>query len=140
VGFSMPHHQFIKRMLTSLLFSSGTGSGSQATLLLDPITAKDLKEDEGFETKEKLSEWLMKNGSMPASLYWARRHDDLKKAKEGIEPFATWLKYPEDSFIPVSPFRAGMPIEIIVVGGETNAFMMAGDFRHASSASVDKWR
>jgi hypothetical protein len=138
-GFATPHHQFLKRMLTAF-FSSGSGSGNQAALLLDPITARDLQEVEGFDTKEKLSEWLMKNGSSPASAYWARNRDDLKKAKEGIEPFASWLKYPEGAFLPVSSFRSETPIEIIVVGGETNAFMMAGDFRYVSGASVDKWR
>ncbi len=138
-GFATPHHQFINRMLTAL-FYSGTGSGSQAILLLDPITARDLRDDEGFDTKEKLSEWLMKNAMTPASLYWSRRRDELQKAREGIEPFASWLKYPEASFLPVSSFRPETPIEIVVVGGETNAFLMAGDFRYVSGASVDKWR
>jgi hypothetical protein len=138
-GFALPHHQFIKRMLTGLL-GSGTGSGSQATLLLDPIAARDLRNDEGFDTKEKLSEWLMKNGTSPAQQYWTRHADELKKGKEGIEPFASWLKYPEDAFLPVSNFRPETPIEIIVVGGETNAFLMAGDFRYVSGASVDNWR
>jgi hypothetical protein len=138
-GFASPHHQFIRQMLTAF-FYSGTGSGSQATLLLDPITAKDLRNDEGFDTKEKLSQWLVENGLTPASRYWRRRDDEMKKAKEGVEPFASWLKYPEDAFIPVSSFRSEMPIEIVVVGGETNAFLMAGDFRYVSGASVDKWR
>ncbi len=138
-GFALPHHQFINRML-SAFFYSGTGSGSQATLLLDPITAQDIRNDEGFDTKERLSEWLMKNAMTPASLYWARRGGALKKAQEGVAPFASWLKYPEGSFLPVSNFRSEVPIEIIVVGGETNAFLMAGDFRYVSGASVDKWR
>lgn len=138
-GFAMPHHKFIRRMLTSFNYS-GAGSAGQATLLLDPITAKDLRDDEGFATKEALSEWLQKNSLVPASRYWVRRGDELKKAKEGIEPYATWLKYPEDSFIPVSNYNPQRPIEIIVVGGETNAFLMAGDFRYVSGASVDRWR
>jgi hypothetical protein len=108
--------------------------------LLDPITARDLRDDEKFDTKEKLSEWLMKNGSSPARQYWARHAEDLKKGKEGVEPFASWLRYPEDAFIPVSNFRPETPIEIVVVGGETNAFLMAGDFRYVSGASLDKWR
>jgi len=138
-GFALPHNKFIQRMLTAM-FYSGTGGGGQATLLLDPITAKDLRNDEGFETKEKLSEFLMKNGSSPAASYWGRRRDDLKKAQSGVEPFATWLKYPETAYIPVSTFRAETPIEIVVVGGQTNAFLMVGDFRYVSGASIDKWR
>jgi hypothetical protein len=55
--------------------------------------------------------------------------------------------------VPVSPFvrptdakgassggRRGSPIEIIVVGGETNPYWVAGDFGYVGSASVDKWR
>ena len=138
-GFAMPHHQFIRRMLTSFNYS-GAGSAGQATLLLDPIAAKDLRDDEEFVSKEALSEWLQKNSLVPASRYWVRREDELKKAKEGVEPYATWLKYPEDAFIPVSNYNPQRPIEIIVVGGETNAFLMAGDFRYVSGASVDMWR
>jgi hypothetical protein len=138
-GFALPHNQFIRRMLTSFNYS-GTGRGSQATLLLDPITARDLMDDEGFATKEAFSEWLQKNSLVPASRYWERRKDELQKAKEGIEPYATWLEYPEESFIPVSNFNPKTPVEIVVVGGETNAFLMAGDFRYVSGASVDNWR
>ena len=64
----------------------------------------------------------------------------MQKAKEGVEPYATWLKYPEGAYIPVSSFDPEVPVEIIVVGGETNAFFLVGDFRHVSSASVDNWR
>jgi hypothetical protein len=64
----------------------------------------------------------------------------MKQAKSGVEPFATWLKYPDGALIPVSSLRPDVPVEIIVVGGETNAFMQMGDFRHVSTASVDKWR
>jgi hypothetical protein len=64
----------------------------------------------------------------------------MKQGKSGVEPFATWLKYPDGALIPKSSFWPDVPVEIIVVGGETNAFMQFGDFRHVSTASVDKWR
>ena len=137
-GWIKPRHKHIQQMLTGL-FQSGVGGGS-AMVLLDPIGAKDCHDEEGFETKEKLSEHLKKNGTSPAASYFRRRGDDLKKAKEGVEPFATWLKLPEGSFVPVSPFGPKNPIEILVVGGATNALMMVGDFSYVASASVDKWR
>ena len=137
-GWIRPRHVHIQQMLTGL-FQSGVGGGS-AMVLLDPIGAKDCHDEEGFETKEKLSEHLKKNGTSPAASYFRRRGDDLKKAKEGVEPFATWLKLPAGSFVPVSPFGPKNPIEILVVGGATNALMMVGDFSYVASASVDKWR
>jgi hypothetical protein len=34
----------------------------------------------------------------------------------------------------------GLRVEIVVVGGGTDAFWMAGDFNCLASASVDMWR
>jgi hypothetical protein len=107
---------------------------------MDPIVANDFKDFGGFNTKEELSEWLMKNTPSPSPGYWMGHRDELQKAKSGVEPFATWLKYPEGALIPASSLTPAVPVEIIVVGGETNAFMQLGDFRHVSSASVDRWR
>lgn len=137
-GWIKPRNKHIQQMLTGL-FQSG-GNGSRAIVLLDPIGAKDCHDEEGFDTKEKLSEHLKKNASSPAASIFRRPGDMLQKAKEGVEPFATWLKYPEGTFVPVSPFRSEDPIEILVVGGATNALMMVGDFSYVASASVDKWR
>jgi hypothetical protein len=61
-----PHHEIMKQQLTSFETSGvgthhtpGISPGTQAALLLSPITARDLK-NEGFESKEKLSQWLKK--------------------------------------------------------------------------------
>ena len=112
----------------------------QITLLMDPIVANDYKEFRHFDTKEQLSQWLLKNTPTPLPQYWMGHREEQEKAKAGVEPFATWLKYPAGALIPVSNLTPDVPVEIIVVGGETNAFMQVGDFRHISSASVDKWR
>jgi hypothetical protein len=117
-----------------------SGQYRQITLLLDPIVANDFKDFEGFQTKEALTDWLIKNTPTPSQGYWTRHPEDRQKAKSGVEPFATWLKYPEGALIPVTSLSPEVPVEIIVVGGETNAFMQVGDFRHVSTASVDKWR
>ncbi len=129
-----------KEGLARTISRYSTGAYRQVTLLLDPIVANDLKELGGFQTKEALSDWLLKNTPSPAQGYWRDHPDEMKQAKAGVEPFATWLKYPEGALIPRSSLRPDVPVEIIVVGGETNAFMQLGDFRHVSTASVDKWR
>jgi hypothetical protein len=81
----------------------------------------------------------------------------LKKAKAGVEPFASYLKLGEGAVIPVSRFigrvvmgtpvnasvdfpASPTPIEIVVTGGGTNTCWAGGDFSYASSASIDKWR
>jgi hypothetical protein len=129
-----------KEALARTIAPYSTGAYRQVTLLMDPIVANDFKDFGGFQTKEQLSEWLLKNTPSPAQGYWMGHGDELQKAKSGVEPFATWLKYPEGALIPASSLRPEVPVEIIVVGGETNAFMQLGDFRHVSSASVDRWR
>jgi hypothetical protein len=151
---NLPHNEIMKWQLQNF-FTSGTGNNGSATLLIDPVVARDLKEFQKFDTKEKLAEWLAQNATTPAWHYWARGEDQLKQARSGVEPFVSYLKLGESASLPVSPFirrpkapaqgqlPAGplrSPIEIVVVGGGTNAFWVAGDFNYVSSASVDKWR
>ena len=129
-----------KEALARTIAPYSVGGYRQVTLLMDPIVANDFKDFEHFDTKEQLSEWLLKNTPSPAQGYWMGHREELQKAKSGVEPFATWLKYPEGALIPASSLTPDIPVEIIVVGGETNAYMQLGDMRHVSSASVDKWR
>ena len=145
--YALPPQETIRQWLTHFL---STGSGS-ATLLLDPLLAKDLR-DQGFETKEKACEWLAANAKTPAWLYWAKHANELKQAKAGIEPFASYLKLGEESNIPVSSYLrkssqgtpsgpgAATSIGLIVVGGGTNAYWAGSDFSYATSSSVDRWR
>jgi hypothetical protein len=158
---NLPHQEVMKWQLQNW-FTSGTGSGGSAILLIDPVVAKDLQELQNFDSKEKLAEWLAQNATTPAWHYWARGANQLKEAREGVEPFAEWLKLGDMASLPTSPFmrrfsktasrqkakpktaaRADSrrsPIEIIVVGGETNPYWIGGDFSYVSSASVDMWR
>jgi hypothetical protein len=96
-----PMHQVIQHWLTHF-FSTEPGA---ATLLLDPIVA-NLVKDEGFATKDDFSEWLSKNSSTPAWLYWDLHSntDELKQAKAGVEPYASYLKVGDDDEIPVSRY------------------------------------
>lgn len=115
---------------------------SSATLLLDPTIIKQLKQYEGFDSKEQLSNWIFENTRLTAGEwredYYSVQNFILPYARQGNEPYATWLKLPKDAMVP----RISRPsrITIISVGGETNLFWQAGDFGLTSSVSIDKWR
>jgi hypothetical protein len=115
---------------------------SPVTLLLDPLIIKQLKDREGFDSKEKLIDWIYQNTSVTVGDYldnfYSVQNFTLPTARRGVEPFATWMKLPRDAKIP--QFASPSRISIISVGGETNLFWQAGDFGYISSASVDKWR
>jgi hypothetical protein len=141
-----PHHEVMKQMLVSFETSGagthhtlGLNPGTQATFLLSPITASDLK-NEGFESKEKLSQWIKENAYMTVWTYWAAMPNDLESARAGVEPFASWLKLPPEAKTTHPLIHLNTPVEILVLGGGTDAFWMAGDFSCMASASVDKWR
>ncbi len=114
---------------------------SPAMLLLDPLITKQLK-DEGYDSKEKLAEWIFKNTTLTVGDYWDNYYSvqnfTLPTAKQGREPFASYMKMPKDAVIP--RFSSPSRISIIAVGGQTNLFWQAADFGYVSSASVDKWK
>jgi hypothetical protein len=141
-----PHHEIMKRQLQSFETSGagthhtpGINPGTQATFLLSPITSRDLK-NEGFDSKEQLSQWLKENTYMTLWNYWAAMPDDLESGKAGNEPFASLLKLPPEADSPRPLILRDIPVEILVVGGGTDAFWMAGDLSCMASASVDAWR
>ena len=115
--------------------------GSNLTLLLEPLAARTLKEREGFDTKEKLSQWFHENAKIPAEVYWDYQlviNYIEPQARKGVEPFASWLSLPKDAMIP--RFDDPRGINVVVVGGETNAYWSAADFSYLKSASIDLWR
>jgi len=126
---------------TLILMKAFSALRSAATLLLDPLVARNLKELQGFSTKENYAEWLSENVKIPAGQY---RGSDLiytlmlPLAQQGIEPYASWYRLPEDSLI--APYNDPKNIHIIVVGGETNALWKTTDFAYSVSASIDEWR
>ena len=141
-----PHHEIMANQLVSFE-TSGAGThhtlnlnpGTQATFLLSPITANDLK-NEGFDSKEQLGEWIKDNARMSAWTYWAAMPAHLESAKAGVEPYATWLKLPPEGKTEYPLITKNSPVEMLVIGGGTDAFWMAGDFRCMANASIDKWR
>ena len=147
----LPIHEVIRGWLENF-FSFGT---SQATLVLDPIVAADVA-SKGYPSKEAYARYLADNTGTPAWLYWSTHEKELKSAKEGVEPYAGWLKLGQGTVIPVSRYKGSRrgtnfmaskdnnepttSIEIVVTGGGTNTFWSGGDFGYAGSASVDQWR
>ena len=152
-GYSrLPKQEVIREWLEHY-FAAGT---NQVTLILDPLVAADLASS-NFPTKEAFARYLADNTGTPGWLYWSRYSDALKKAKEGVEPYAGWLKRGKEAVVPVSRYRLpgrnnadimasrndndpATSIEIIVTGGETNTYWSGGDFAYVGSASVDHWR
>jgi hypothetical protein len=115
--------------------------GSSATIVIDPLVARNLKENEGFDTKQDYCKYLSENIKIPAGQYWKTDYIDMLVASDaykGVEPYASWKKLPDDELI--APFHTPENINIIVVGGETSPLWKATDYRHGVSVSVDKWR
>lgn len=113
--------------------------GSGALAILDPLVAKRLV-DQGYDNKEKLSDWVFKNTQ--------RTVKDFKEsflasfhlyplALQGREPYASWYKLPDDAMIPF--FVSAKQINFVVCGGQANAFFQIANMNHGRSASIDKW-
>jgi hypothetical protein len=113
---------------------------SALTLVMDPLVAKHLKE-QGFNDPKQLSKYLSENFKMTAGQFWG---SDViysliePNARNGIEPFASWLKLPEDALI--APYTDPEKINMVVVGGETQALWFTTDMWYTQTASIDKWR
>jgi hypothetical protein len=110
------------------------------TLVLDPITANQFVDRGGFDTKEKLIDWIYRNATLPAGLYWDYQliqNYVYPRALNGEEPWATNFAAGEDDEIPM--FRPE-DIHVIVVGGETNGYWRIMGCSYAKSVNIDEWR
>jgi hypothetical protein len=117
------------------------GLFSSATLILDPLVARHLKENEGFQTKLDFCRWLSENFKIPAGQFWGTDLIDMLMApiaNQGVEPYASWKKLPADALM--APYDKPENINIVVVGGETSPMWKVSDFAYAVSAPVDRWR
>jgi hypothetical protein len=110
------------------------------TLVMDPLVAMHLKE-QGFDDPMKLSRYICENFKMRAGQFWG---SDVvysivgPDARNGVEPFASWLKAPKDAMI--APYTSPEKINMVVVGGETQALWLTTDMWHTKTVSIDKWR
>jgi hypothetical protein len=114
---------------------------SGATLILDPMLAKHLKENEGFQSPLDVSRWISENVKMPASQFWDNDIIDMlvtPLALSGVQPYAAWKKLPGDALI--APYHRPEKVNILVVGGETSPLWKVSDLDYTVTASIDKWR
>jgi hypothetical protein len=115
--------------------------GSRATIVIDPLIAANLKENEYFETKLDYCKHLCETIKIKAGDYWKTDHINMllsSQAVKGIEPFATWKSLPQDALI--APFYIPGNINLIVVGGGISPLWKVSEYGYSGSASVDKWR
>ena len=119
-------------------FIGGIGSPQREakTLLIDPaVTAPLLRF--GFDTKEKLIEWIEANVTTPKFHYWLDQeviNYKLGPARAGREPYATWLNLPDDAPIPYL-----RRVEVVVVGGSGNIRWSANECGYSRSVDVADW-
>jgi hypothetical protein len=118
----------------------GMDPNNTPTLLLDPIAARQFVDRGGFDTKEKLIQWVHENALMPAGEYWDYQlvqNYIYPRATFGEEPYATMLKAAPDELV-----RMYRPedVHVVVVGGETNGYWRIMGARYEATVSVDEWR
>ena len=137
-GSDVEHYapQLLMRDFTRVLAATGG-----ATLIMDPSVARKLKDTQGFQTKEALSEWLSQNAEVPAGTFWANSIVSGTRGplgKQGLEPYASWQKVSSDTLIKHLPNPRN--IRTIVLGGETASVWFITDFMAGRGVSIDAWR
>lgn len=125
----------------AILLQAFSAFNASATVILDPSTAKIVKENEGHTTKEDFSKVISETTEMTADRFWKTDYVDFLTrplADKGVEPYASWKDLPGNSII--KPYHDPEKINIIVAGGETGPYFKACDFAYLTSVSIDKWR
>ena len=131
-----PAHLLISDYMRAL-----SGWASSATIFVDPTVAGLMKEVAGFETKEKLSEWLSGKVEKTVASYWGNgviMTSNRALALQGLEPYASWEKMPRDALI--KPFDNPKTINVVVVGGSIQTTWFLTDYRLNRGVLIDDWR
>jgi hypothetical protein len=118
----------------------GMDPHEEPVLVLDPITARQFVDRGGFDTKEKLIDWLYENACMPAGEYWDYQliqNYIYPRATFGEEPYASRLKCAPDELVHMF---VKDEIQVVVVGGETNGYWRIFGAHYGTTVSVDDWR
>jgi hypothetical protein len=118
----------------------GMDAHSAPTFLLDPIAARQFIDRGGFDTKEKLIDWVYENALMPAGEYWDYQliqNYIYPRATFGEEPYASRLKAAPDEMVKMFKREE---IHVVVVGGETNGYWRIMGCNYQKTVSVDEWR
>src|SRR3989454_4845394 len=130
--------QYWREHVRSML--RGMDAHSAPTFLLDPIAARQYIDRGGFDTKEKMIEWVYENALMPAGEYWDYQliqNYIYPRATFGEEPYASKLKAAPDEMIKM--FKPD-EIHVVVVGGESNGYSRIIGCNYQKTVSVDDWR
>jgi len=130
-----PTHFLMRDYMRSL-----SASGSSATILMDPTVAALLKDTHGFKTKAELSQWFSQNVEKTAGSYWGNgvvQSTAVPFALQGLEPYASWKKLPEDTLI--KPFTNPGAIRVVVTGGKIQTTWFVTDFGLRRGVKVDDW-
>jgi hypothetical protein len=129
-----PSHFLMRDYMRSL------GAFGGATVIMDPTVAVLLKDNYEMKTKDDLSKWLADNIEKTVDSFWGNgvaATGMLPMARQGLPPFADYLKMPGDKLI--KPFNA-RSINILAVGGGIQTTWFVTDFGLGRPVSVDKWR
>jgi hypothetical protein len=126
-------HKAVVQMADWMLPSNGI------CLLLDPIVARQLV-DEGFSTKESVSNYTYENSLVTIEEFWKYQHMDTTRHadEKGYGPHAPFANQPKDKII--NRYRKPDDISVLVVGGGTNDFWQAVDAQYMGSFLIDEWR
>ncbi len=121
--------QLLMRDFTMVLAATGA-----ATLIMDPSVAFQLRDTQGFKTKEALSEWLSKNAEIPAGMYWANSiNSGMRGPGDKNSKTAT-------NDVKIKHLTSPAMINTIVTGGETASVWFIADFMPGRPVSIDAWR
>src|SRR6266481_3843421 len=128
--------QYWREHVRSML--RGMDAHSAPTFVLDPIAARQFIDRGGFDTKQKLIQWVYENALMPAGEYWNYQliqNYIYPRATFGEEPYASKLKAAPDEMV-----RMFKPdeIHVVVVGGETNGYWRIIGCNYQKTVSVDE--
>ena len=119
----------------------GLNPHTPPTFMLDPITADQFVVRGGFDTVEKLSDWIYETATMPHKHYWDYQliqNYVLPRALKGEEPSASrWEDHGPDDLVPMFNRE---DIHVVVVGGETNGYWRIMGNNYRKTVSVDNWR
>jgi hypothetical protein len=120
---------------------AATSARQSPLVVMDPIVAR-LFAAKGFDSKEKLVDWIVENATLPAREYWDDQWVQTlihPLAVAGVEPYATNLKAAPDEELRI--FRRE-DVNIVVTGGETQGAWRIYEATRLKDAtvSVDAWR
>jgi len=118
----------------------GIDPNSPPTLLLDPTSAVQFIEIAGLTTKQALIDWIYENGTMKAGEYWDYQlvqNYKYPRATFGEPTWAAKLSGDPDKMIPIF---AHDEINVVIVGGETNAYWRIMGASLQKQVCLDDWR